>query len=113
MVVTDGQVKTLRAWLGKEASLTFAAAKAGMDRKTARKYRQAEQLPSEMAEQRPPRTWRTREDSFAEGWGEVEELLEAGAGWEAKTLFEGLQRRYPGRFTAAPLRSLPRRVPDT
>jgi len=110
MVVTDGQVKTLRAWLGKEASLTFAAAKAGMDRKTARKYRQAEQLPSEMAEQRPPRTWRTREDSFAEVWGEVEELLEAGSGWEAKTLFEELQRRYPGRFTAGQLRTLQRRV---
>ena len=35
-MVTDEQVRTLRTWLGKEASLTFAAAKAGMDRKTAR-----------------------------------------------------------------------------
>ena len=109
-MVTDAQVRILWSWLGKEASLTFAAAKVGMDRKTARKYRQADHLPSQLAEQVPVRTWRTRTDPFVDVWGEVEALLEQGPGWEAKTLFEELQRRYPGRFAEGQLRSLQRRV---
>src|SRR3977135_939814 len=101
MVVTDAQVRTMRSWLGKEASLTLSAAKAGMDRKTARKYRYTDQLPSPQraeapARQRvggPARDGRTREDPFADVWGEVVELLEQATGWEAKTLFEEVQRR--------------------
>jgi hypothetical protein len=56
MVIMDEQVRTLRNWLGKEASLTLAAAKAGMDRKTARKYRQADRLPGNARRKRthPP-----------------------------------------------------------
>lgn len=110
MMVRDEQVRMLWDWLSKEASLTYAAAKSGMDRKTARKYRSGSRLPSQLAEQTPARTWRTREDPFAEVWSEVEVLLEEGPGWEAKTLFEELQRRYPGRFAEGQLRSLQRRV---
>jgi hypothetical protein len=109
-MVTDQQVRTLWSWLGKEASLAFAAAKAGMDCKTARKYRQRGRLPSRSAEQTPARTWKTRADPFAEVWSEVEVLLEQGSGWEAKTLFEELQRRYPGRFADGQLRTLQRRL---
>jgi hypothetical protein len=108
-MVMDQQVRTLKFWLGKEASLRLAAAKAGMDRKTAGKYRPAA-LPSQMAEQASARNWRTREDPFAEVWSEVEALLEQGPGWEAKTLFEELQRRHPDRFAEGQLRSLQRRV---
>jgi hypothetical protein len=97
-MVMDQQVRTLWDWLGKEASLAFSAAKAGMDRKTARKYRSATRLPSQMSEQAPARIWRTREDPFADVWSEVEALLKEGPGWEAKTLFEELQRRYPDQF---------------
>ena len=106
MVVTDAQVVRLRSWLNKEASLIYSAAKAGMDRKTARKYRDGGSLPS----QRTERTWRTRVDPFAEVWTEVEALLERESGWEAKTLFEELQRRYPGRFAEGQLRTLQRRI---
>jgi hypothetical protein len=106
MVVTDAQVVTLHSWLNKEASLTYSAAKAGMDRKTARKYRDGGSLPS----QRTERTWRTRVDPFADVWNEVETLLERESGWEAKTLFEELQRRYPGRFAEGQLRTLQRRI---
>ena len=109
-MVTDHQVRTLWFWLGKEASLAFAAAKAGMDRKTARKHRQGGALPSRLAEQAPARTWKTRVDPFAEVWSEVEALLEQGPGWEAKTLFEELQRRHPGRFAEGQLRTLQRRI---
>ncbi len=109
-MVTDRQVRMLWSWLGKEASLRLAAAKAGMDRKTARKYRHTDMLPSRRAAEAPPQSYRTRDDPFAAVWPEVEELLEAGSGWEAKTLFEELQRRYPGRFADGQLRTLQRRV---
>ncbi len=109
-MVTDQQVRTLRSWLEKEASLTFSAAKAGMDRKTARKYRDDGAVPSGLADPTPERTWRTRPDSFADVGSEVEALLEHGPGWEAKTLFEELQRRYPGRFADGQLRTLQRRL---
>ena len=64
---TDAQVRKLMeemtAW---EPGLGGAAG--GHDRKTARKYVRAGQLPSEMT---GPRTWRTREDPFEEHWPEV------------------------------------------
>jgi hypothetical protein len=48
----------------KSGKLNVAAARAGMDKKTARKYIRNDILPSEPG---PARKWRTREDSFAEG----------------------------------------------
>jgi hypothetical protein len=109
-MVTDEQVRTLRTWLGKEASLTFAAAKAGMDRKTARKHRHADRLPSQRAAPAGQRSYRTREDPFAGVWSEVEALLEESSGWEAKTLLEELQRRHPGQFSEKHLRTMQRRI---
>jgi hypothetical protein len=94
----------------QEASLTLSAAKAGMDRKTARRYRYSDQLPSQRRADAPPRDWRTRPDPFADVWGEVVELLEQATGWEAKTLFEEVQRRHPGRFADGQLRTLQCRV---
>ncbi|MHC4093318.1 MAG: IS21 family transposase [Planctomycetota bacterium] len=90
-----------------EKTLSLAAAKAGMDEKTARRYRRSGKWPSEMS---TPHTWRTRPDPFAAVWDEVREQLEANPGLEAKTLFEDLQRRYPGRFSDGQLRTLQRRV---
>jgi len=93
--------------LGKRKSLAASAAKADMDEKTARKYRELGKLPSEI---KVAHTWRTREDPFAEVWEEVKEKLEINPGLEAKTLFEDLQRRYQGRFADGQLRTLQRRV---
>jgi transposase len=87
--------------------LVVAAAKIGMDEKTARKYLRSGRLPSEMAQ---PHTWRTRDDPFQEVWSEIRPFLELNPGLEAKTLFEHLQRRYPGRFADGQLRSLQRGV---
>jgi hypothetical protein len=42
-------------------------------------------------------------------WSEVEALLEREGGLEAKTVFEELGRRYPGRFRKGQLRTLQRR----
>lgn len=43
-------------------------------------------------------------------WEEVKKNLEVNEGLEAKTLFEDLQRRYPGRFADGQIRTLQRRV---
>ena len=87
--------------------LGSAAAKADMDEKTARKYRSLGKLPHEV---RVEHFWRTREDPFDDFWAGVEEKLRINPGLEAKTLFEDLQRRYPGRFGDGQLRTLQRRV---
>jgi hypothetical protein len=106
-MVTDRQVRRLMELLGKGMGLGLAAAKADMDEKTARKYRNLGKMPEEV---RAEHSWRTREDPFEDVWGGVEEKLRINPGLEAKTLFEDLQRRSPGRFGDGQLRTLQRRV---
>ena len=106
-MVTDAQVRRLMSLIPKEETLAVAAAKAGMDEKTARKYRRSGQLPSGM---KTEHTWRTRPNPFADTWPEVRSHLEVNPGLEAKTLFAHLQRKYPGRFQDGQLRTLQRRV---
>ena len=105
-LVTDKQVRRLFALEKTEGSLEIASSKAGMDAKTARKYRRLQRLPSEL----PVKPRGRRPDPFSDVWGEVREQLEASEGLEAKTLFEYLQRRYPGRFQDGQLRTLQRKV---
>jgi hypothetical protein len=90
-----------------EGNQEIAAAKAGREAKTARKYRRLGRVPSESPA--APR-WRTRPDPFAEVWVEIRERLEINAGLEARTGFEYLQRRYSGPFADGQWRTLQRRV---
>jgi hypothetical protein len=78
-----------------------------MDEKTARKYLQLQQLPSEL---KTAHNWRTRKDPFEDIWPQIETSLGLIPALEAKTLFELLQREYPGRFSDGQLRTLQRRV---
>jgi hypothetical protein len=106
-MVTDQQVRKLMKLIQGDMTLAVAAAKAGMDEKTARKYRDLEKLPSQSQKER---TWLTRPNPFAEVWSEVMGLLEINPGLEAKTIFEELQRRTPGKFADGQLRTLQRQV---
>jgi hypothetical protein len=106
--VTDRQVRRLRAALMEGKSLKAAALRTVMDEKTARKYRDLAKLASELDDW--PRTWRTRENPFADVWEEVQEKLELSPGLQANTLFAWLQQRYPGRFSNGQLRTLQRRI---
>jgi transposase len=90
-----------------ERNQAIAAAKAGMDAKTARKYLRLGRLPSEWLRERH---WRTREDPFHGVWKQIREQLQVNPGLEAKTLFGALQRDHPGRFSDGQLRTLQRRV---
>src|SRR4051812_5542077 len=93
--------------MSKHGRIGQAAMKAGMDRKTARKYVADGKLPSETA---TTRDWRTRPDPFEEHWPEVEERLRRTPELEAKTLFELLQVQHPERYADGQLRTLQRRV---
>lgn len=90
-----------------EKNQELAAAKAGMDPKTARNYLGDQRLPSERKEDR---TWRTRTDPFKEVWEGIREQVARNGGLEAKTLLEALQRKYPGKFADGRIRTLQRRL---
>jgi hypothetical protein len=106
-MVTDQQVRRLFKLMQTESTQAIAAAKSGMDEKTARKYLKTGRLPSEL---RKERTWRTRTDPFAGIWDEIRENLASTPGFEAKTLFDDLQNRFPGKFSDGQLRTLQRRI---
>lgn len=93
--------------MSKHGHIGLASMRAGMDRKTGRKYVAAGVLPSEMVKERD---WRTREDPFAEHWPEVEARLVETPALEAKTLFEVLVEKYPDRYEPGQLRTLQRRI---
>jgi hypothetical protein len=78
-----------------------------MDPKTARKYRDLGELPSEAA---TPHTWRTRPDPLSEVWPALVELLEREPGLQAKTLVDWLQRTYPDQDWQQRRRTVERRV---
>jgi hypothetical protein len=106
-MVTDKQVRRLFKLLAQGKNLRVAAARTDMDEKTARRYRRLGKLPSEV---KVGHTWRTRPDPFADVWEEVRSKLEINPGLEAKTLFQYLQRKYPGKFSDGQLRTMQRRV---
>jgi hypothetical protein len=106
-MVTDQQVRRLRKLMQTEKTLVAAAAKAGMDEKTARKCHDLGKLPSEV---KVEHAWRTRADPFTEVWEEMKAKPGINPGLEAKMLFEDLPRRYPGRFADGQLRTLQRWV---
>jgi len=93
--------------LSKGKTLEQASAKASMHRNTGAKYRALGKLPSELL---APRTWRTREDPFAEDWPEVAGRLAETPGLEAQALFDELMARKPDRYRAGQLRTFQRRV---
>ena len=106
-MVTDEQVRRLRKLSNTERNQEIAASKAGMDPTTARRYLGLERLPSELKRERQ---WRTREDPFSEVWDAVPRQVQESPRLEAKTLFEWLQREYPGQFRDGQIRTLQRRI---
>ena len=107
-MVTDQQVRRLFTVQNKYEHQYQAADVAGISGKTAHKYLKNGKLPSQC---KVEHTWPTRQDPFAEDWVFVEQMLEdTQATLEAKTLFEYLQRAYPGRYHNGQLRTLQRRV---
>lgn len=86
-------------------TLKDAAAKAGIDPKTARKY-----LTNDNSLEDVVHNWKTRKDPFEDIWSEIEEMLSLQPRLEAKTIFAYLIDKYPGKFQEGQLRSLQRKV---
>jgi hypothetical protein len=106
-MVTDKQVRRLLLEINKQQTKSLAAAKAGMDEKTAGKYLKLCKLPSQL---KKPRTYRTWPDAFEEIWSEVRSHLDLNPGLEATTLFSHFQKQYPGKYSDGQLRSFQRKV---
>lgn len=85
----------------------LAAARAGMSERTARKYEQAGQLPSQL---KPVHDWQTRPNPFEEDWPWVVEQLERDPALQASTLFALLCEQHPGRYRPTQDRTLRRRI---
>jgi len=107
-MVTDQQVRRLFGVRNKYEYQYQAADAAGISSKTARKYLKNGKLPSQC---RVEHTWSTRQDPFADDWAFIEQtLIDTKATLEAKTIFEYLQRAYPGKYHNGQLRTLQRRI---
>ncbi len=106
-MITDQQVRRLFKLIQTEKNFGIAAMKAGMDEKTARKYRRKGKLPGDLQQEH---SWQTHKDAFEDVWDGIKSMIEINPGLEAKTLFEDIQRRFPGRFADGQLRTLQRRI---
>ena len=110
-MVTDEQVRLLRAKRMEGKTLETAAASAAMSVRAARKWQRGS-LPSES---KTARAWRTRTDPFEAIWeGEVVSLLasDGKSVLQATTVLGWLQDKHPGEYDDGLLRTLQRRMRD-
>src|SRR6516165_2326549 len=91
-LVTNKQVRRLFALVNLEKNQEIAAAKAGRDRKTARKYLRARRLPSELPQ--APRQ-RTRADAFGEG---CKSCCKSTLGWKPRRCSSMYSGSIPAAF---------------
>jgi hypothetical protein len=106
-MVTDEQVQLVVRLVQMGERVSTAAAKAGMDPKTARKYLRLGKLPSQC---KRVQTWSTRKDPFEDFEEEIREQLEIDCKLKATQIFEALRRKYPGRFRDGQIRTLQRKL---
>lgn len=106
-MITEKQCRILRKEYARTQNMSVSAMKAGVDRKTARKYLNTEQMPSE---QRQAHDWRTRPDPLAKVWAQAESMLAQAPELEAKALFEHLMLVRGSELKETHLRTFHRRV---
>ncbi len=103
-------LKQYRRLLLKHAqgkTMSLSALRAGVDRKTARKYIQAQQTPQQLQK---PHTWRTRVDPLASAWPKAVQMLADAPELEAKALFEFFVAQPESGLALDHLRTFQRRV---
>lgn len=88
-------------------NMSISALKAGIDRKTARKYIQAQQTPEQLQK---PRRWRSRPDPLEVVWPQALKMLTETPELEAKSLFEFLLMDPGNKLEPSHLRTFQRRV---
>jgi hypothetical protein len=107
MISSQQHRKLMRSYQQTE-NVSESALRAGVDRKTARKY--AKEGAAGPEEPPPARPWRTRPDAFAEIWSGVEAQLWREPALEAKVLFEHVLEQHRGTFHLGQRRTFERRV---
>jgi hypothetical protein len=91
----------------KTGKIKISALRAGMTRKTGRKYLRGGKMPDEV---KVEHNWRTRKDPFAQDWPEAKAMLEDAPELEAKALFDWLCERHPDNYQEGQLRTFQRRI---
>lgn len=105
--VNQQQVRVYMSSRNEGKTQITSSAKAGISERSGRRIENEEIKPWEKQE----RHWRTREDPFKEVWESViAPMLDKTPSFTAQTLFEYLQREYPGRYPDSKLRTFQRRV---
>jgi hypothetical protein len=84
-MITEKQCRVLWKEYARTQNMSVSALKAGVDRKTARKYLNEQRSPLEL---RQTHDWRTRPDPLPTIWSESEAMLVATPELESKALFE-------------------------
>ena len=112
-MITDVRASQMFLLLHQGNSVAKVARRLRMSEKTVRKYRDANELPSQV--QRPAREYRTRRDPLADFWPEIEALLEADRRLKPYAILTWLKQKYnepssPPRVTDEIRRTLERRV---
>jgi hypothetical protein len=103
----DREVRLYMQERRKGTPQRLAAARAGMSKRTARKYEKAKQLPSQL---KRPHDWRTRASPFEEDWPWIVSQLERDPALQGSTLFALLCERHPERYRPTQMRTLQRQI---
>ncbi|MBV9229603.1 MAG: IS21 family transposase [Chloroflexi bacterium] len=103
----DAEVMLYMRERHKGTTQQVAAARSGMSERTARRYEHAGKLPSQLKQ---PRTWRTRENPFAQDWDWVVEQLQRDPALQGATLFALLCAKHPGKYNPTQVRTLQRHI---
>lgn len=105
--INSEQVKIYMKARKDGKSQVTAAAKAGMSERSGRRIDKGELQENSQG----GRNWRTRTDPFIDVWeSEIVPLLEKNGDLTPMTLFEKLQKDYPGKYQDSKLRTFQRRV---
>lgn len=91
-MITDVRASKMFLLLHQGESVAGVARRLRMSQRTVRKYRDADQLPSQM--HRPQRTYRTRQDPLADYWNEIEAFLEKDSRLKPYAILDWLKQKY-------------------
>jgi hypothetical protein len=91
-MITDVLASEMFLLLREAESVASIARRLKMGEKTVRKYRDAEQLPSQI--ERAERSYRTREDPLSEFWDEIEALLQNDHRLKPYAILDWLKQKY-------------------
>ena len=91
-MITDVRASKMFRLLHQAESVAGIARRLKMSEKTVRKYRDADQLPSQI--ERADRSYRTRVDPLTEFWDEIEALLEHNSRLKPYAILDWLKQKY-------------------